>query len=105
MASSAGVRIHAIGVGTPEGTVVEIDGFTVATALDEAQLTEIADVTDGAYYRASDADTLDRIYESIDLKLERVEKEREVTALFAAAGGLLLAVGSLLSIAWFGRVI
>ncbi len=105
VASSAGVRIHAIGVGTPEGTVVEIDGFNVATALDEAQLTEIADVTDGAYYRASDADTLDRIYGSIDLKLERVEKEREVTALFAAAGGLLLAVGSLLSIAWFGRVI
>jgi hypothetical protein len=28
-----------------------------------------------------------------------------VTALFAAGGGLLLAIGSLLSIAWFGRVI
>ena len=31
--------------------------------------------------------------------------EREVTALFAAAGGLVLALGSLLSVAWFGRVI
>ena len=105
VASSAGVRIHAIGIGTPEGAVVEIDGFSVATALDEAQLTEIAEVTDGTYNRAGDAATLDRIYESVDLEFARVEKEREVTALFAAAGGLVLALGSMLSIAWFGRVI
>ena len=38
VASSAGVRVHAIGIGTPEGTVVEVDGFNVATALDEEQL-------------------------------------------------------------------
>jgi Ca-activated chloride channel homolog len=105
VASSAGVRVHAIGIGTPEGTVVEIDGFSVGTALDEELLTEIAEVTDGTYDVAGDASTLDRIYESIDLELARVEREREVTALFAAAGGLLLALGSLLSIAWFGRVI
>jgi Ca-activated chloride channel family protein len=105
VASTAGVRIHTIGIGTPEGAVVEIEGFNVATALDEAQLTEIAEVTDGTYNRASDAASLDRVYESIDLKLEQVEKEREITAIFAAAGGILLAVGSLLSIAWFGRVV
>ena len=105
VASSAGVRVHAIGVGTPEGTVIEIDGFNVATALDEEQMTAIADVTDGTYNRAGDAATLQRIYESVDLRLARVERQHEVTALFAAAGGLVLALGSLLSIAWFGRVI
>ncbi len=105
LASSAGVRVHTIGIGTPEGTVVEVDGFSVGTALDEELLTEIAEVTDGTYQRAADAAALERIYESIDLKLARVERQREVTALFAAAGGLLLALGSLLSIAWFGRVI
>ena len=68
-------------------------------------LTEIADVTDGSYNRAGDSATLQRVYESVDLKLERVERQREVTAVFAAAGGLVLALGSLLSIAWFGRVI
>ena len=41
----------------------------------------------------------------MDLELASVEREREVTALFAAAGGLVLALGSLLSVAWFGRVI
>ena len=45
------------------------------------------------------------IYKSIDLEFKRVKKPREVTALFAAAGGLLLALGSLLSIVWLGRVI
>jgi len=105
VASSAGVPVHAIGVGTPEGTVVEVDGFNVATALDEDLLTEIADVTNGSYNRAGDTATLGRVYESIDLELKQVDEEREVTALFAAAGALLLAIGSLLSIAWFGRVI
>ena len=105
VASSAGVPVHAIGVGTPEGTVVEVDGFNVATALDEDMLTEIADVTNGSYNRAGDAATLAQVYESIDLELKQVDEEREVTALFAAAGALLLAIGSLLSIAWFGRVI
>jgi Ca-activated chloride channel family protein len=105
VASSAGVRVHAIGVGTTEGTVVQIDGFNVATALDEGLLKKIADVTDGTYDRAGDAAALAGIYKSIDLEFKRVKKPQEVTALFTAAGGLLLVFGSLLSIAWFGRVI
>jgi Ca-activated chloride channel family protein len=105
VASTAGVRVHAIGVGTTEGTVVQVDGFNVATALDEDLLKQIAEVTDGTYHQAGDAAALAGIYDSIDLEFKRVEKPREVTALFAAAGGLLLAIGSLLSIAWFGRVI
>jgi Ca-activated chloride channel family protein len=105
VASSAGVHIHTVGVGTPEGTVLEIDGFSVATALDEDMLEQIAKVTDGSYQRAEDAESLADVYKSIDLELESVEKPREVTALFAAGAGLLLALGSLLSIAWFGRVV
>ena len=105
VASTAGVPVHAIGVGTEEGSVVEVDGFSLATALDEALLQEIAEVTDGTYQQAADAEALTGIYESIDLDFKRVDEPREVTALFAAVGGLLLALGSVLSIAWFGRVI
>ena len=43
VASTAGVRVHAIGLGTEQGTVVEVDGFNVATALDADLLTEIAE--------------------------------------------------------------
>ena len=106
VASSAGVRVHAIGIGTPEGTVVEVDGFNVATALDEEQLTQIADVTDGSYHRAGDAATLAQIYESVDLKLaSRRARARDHRPVRGRRAGSLLALGSLLSIAWFGRVI
>jgi Ca-activated chloride channel family protein len=105
VASSAGVPIHAIGLGTKEGTVVQIDGFSEATALDEDLLKKIADVTDGSYQQAADAETLAKVYGSIKLETKTVEKPREATAVFAAAGGLLLVLGSVLSLAWFGRVI
>ena len=105
VASTAGVSIHAIGVGTKEGTVVQIDGFNLATALDEDLLKKIAEVTDGTYRRAGDANALEGIYESIDLEFKHVERPREVTALFAAGGVVLLVLGSVLSMAWFGRVI
>ena len=105
VASTAGVPVHAIGVGTEEGSVVKVDGFSLATALDEGLLQEIAEVTDGTYKQAADAAALTGIYQSIDLDFKQVDEPREVTALFAAVGGLLLALGSLLSIAWFGRVI
>ncbi len=105
VASTAGVRVHAIGLGTEQGTVVEVDGFNVATALDADLLTEIANVTDGTYHQAADAGALTEVYESIDLEFKRVTKPREVTAVFAAAAGLLLALGAALSIVWFGRVI
>jgi Ca-activated chloride channel homolog len=105
VASTAGVPVHTIGVGTKKGTVVEVDGFSVATALDASMLKRIADVTDGTYHQASDSAALAGVYESIDLDFKNVKKPREMTGAFAAAGLLLLAVGSVLSIAWFGRVI
>jgi Ca-activated chloride channel homolog len=105
VASTAGVPVHAIGIGTKQGTVIEVDGFNIATALDEDLLKEIANVTDGTYDHAADAAALAKVYDSIDLEFKTMKKPREVTALFAAAGGLLLALGAVLSMSWFGRVI
>jgi Ca-activated chloride channel family protein len=105
VASTAGVHIHTIGVGTEQGTVVDINGFSVATALDADTLKKIADTTDGSYHQATDAASLAKVYKSIDLSFKQVKKPREVTAAFAAVGALLLAVGSMLSIVWLGRVV
>ena len=105
VASTAGVRVHAIGVGTEQGTVVQVDGFNVATSLDAAMLQKIADTTDGTYDQATDAAALTGVYKSIDLQFKTVKKPREVTALFSALGGLLLVLGSALSIFWLGRVV
>jgi Ca-activated chloride channel family protein len=85
--------------------VIEVDGFNIATALDEALLKKIATVTDGTYDQAADAAALAKVYDSIDLEFKATRKPREVTALFAAGGGLLLVLGAVLSMLWLGRVI
>jgi Ca-activated chloride channel family protein len=105
IASVAGVHIHAIGVGTPEGTVVDIGGFNVATALDRELLTQVAGVSDGTYFEATDAASLTDIYKNIDLDFKSVTEHTEVTALFTAGAALLLLIGALLSVFWFGRVV
>jgi Ca-activated chloride channel homolog len=105
IASVAGVQIHAIGIGTERGTVVDIGGFNVATALDGALLAEVAKVSDGTYYEAADAASLAEIYRSIDLDFKSKTEHTEVTALFTAGAALLLVIGALLSVFWFGRVV
>jgi Ca-activated chloride channel family protein len=105
LASVAGVRVHTIGVGTPEGTVVQIDGFSVATAMDPDLLEQIATTTDGTYHTADDASGLAAISRSIDLHFKLVSQHTEVTGLFSAGGVVLLVAGALLSVVWFGRVV
>ena len=73
VASAAGVRVHTIGVGTKQGTVVEIDGFSVATALDEDLLKKIADVTDGTYH---EAERRRRAREHLQVDRPRVQARR-----------------------------
>jgi Ca-activated chloride channel family protein len=105
LASTAGVRVYPVGLGSAAGTVLEIDGFQVATALDEPLLKEIASTTDGEYFAAGDEAELRAVYSSIDLSWTVEAKQLEVTALFAGAAAILLLVGAGLSLAWYGRVI
>lgn len=105
IASGAGVRIYPIGLGKPEGTVLDIDGFQVATALDEPLLREIASRTDGKYYAAADEQALAGVYDSIDLTWTVATEHIELTALFAGAAALLVLVGVGLSFLWFGRAV
>ncbi|MFC7479897.1 VWA domain-containing protein [Luedemannella flava] len=60
LAANAGVHIHTIGVGTVAGATIEVDGFQVATALDEGLLTQIAQTTTGTYHRAGDGSSSTR---------------------------------------------
>ena len=53
-AADRGVRIFTVGVGTAEGTTLEVEGFKVHSRLDEPMLRQIAEMTDGAYYAADD---------------------------------------------------
>jgi len=105
LAAAAGVHIETIGIGTADGTTVEVDGYQVATALDEAQLTAIAEATGGSYHPAGDAAALERIQQTIDKRLTTRPETVEVTALFAAAALALLTAGGLLMIRWYGRIV
>jgi Ca-activated chloride channel family protein len=105
VASVAGVRVHTIGVGTPGGTVVQIDGFSVATALDQSLLQNIASVTNGSYHSATAAGGLAAVTRAIDLKFKIVTEHTEITGLFAAAGVVLLIIAAALSVLWAGRVV
>lgn len=105
LASTAGVRVYPIGLGSPQGTVLQVDGFQVATALDEPLLRSIATTTGGTYFPAADAQALSKVYDSIDLAWTVQGRPIEVTALFAAAAAVLLLWGVGLSLSRSGRVI
>ncbi|MGA3219508.1 MAG: VWA domain-containing protein [Acidimicrobiales bacterium] len=105
LASVAGVRVQTIGVGTAAGTTVQIDGFSVATALDSQTLEAVATVTNGSYHQVDDQAGLKAISKTINLHFTVVTQYTEVTALFAAAAALFLVAGALISAMWFGRVV
>jgi len=103
IAAQSGVRIYPIGLGSAEGTVVDVDGFSVATRLDEGLLREVAQTTNGTYFRAESAAQLDRVYDGIDLKLTTQGEMTEVTSIFAGVALLFLLAGGALSMLWLGR--
>lgn len=98
-----GVRIYTIGIGSPQGTTLHINGFTVHTQLDEAMLQQIAGMTNGTYYNAQTSQDLLKIYDNLDPELVIKPEQMEVTSIFAGASTLLLILGGLASLLWLGR--
>ena len=99
-----GVRIYTIGIGSPGGTTLHINGFTVHTQLDEAQLRQISQITGGTYFNAESAQDLLAIYDNLDTKLVIKPEKTEVTSIFAGASILVLLIGGLFSLLWFSRL-
>jgi Ca-activated chloride channel family protein len=104
LASTAEVRIQTIGVGTPAGTTVRIGGFSIATALHPQTLEDVANVANGTYHQVADRAAVREVSQTIDLHFTVVTEYTQVSAIFVAAAMLLLVVGALLSVLWFGRV-
>ena len=105
VASTAGVKVHTLGVGTEAGTTFQYQGFTIATALNTEALKQIATTTDGSFHTAGDAAGLAAISKTIHLRFKFVSQRTEVTAVFAAIAVALLFLGALTSVRWFGRVV
>jgi Ca-activated chloride channel family protein len=105
LASVAGLRIYPVGLGTAQGTVVDIDGFNVATKLDQDTLQQIASVSGGTYFNATSASELTKVYDNIDLKVTTEQKKTEITFAVTGVSIVLLVVGAALSLVWFGRLV
>lgn len=103
-AADFGIRIYPIGIGSVEGTLLQVEGFMVHSRLDEESLQLIAELTGGAYYSAVDEEDLRTVYENLSPQLVVRAQEMEVTSIFAGMSILLLAIGGLFSLLWFGRV-
>ena len=99
-----GVRVHTVGLGTTEGTVVEVDGFNVHTQLNESVLQEMALLTEGVYFGIEDMENVTSVYERLETEFVVESREIEITSALGGVSALLLLAGSTLSLFWFGRV-
>lgn len=104
MAKSLGVRVYTIGVGKnglapypyPVGGTYQMVNLPVE--IDEEVLTQIAQMTDGQYYRATNNDELKRVYEDIDklekskLRVREYSKRYEMYQLFGLIGLITLII-------------
>jgi Ca-activated chloride channel family protein len=103
-AASRGVRIYTVGFGTRQGGTINKNGWTMRVHLDEDALKEVASLTGGAYYRASDQMELSAAYEALTHELVMEKVEREVSGFFANIAMVLTLIAASLSILWLGRV-
>lgn len=105
LAVNLGVPVYTVGVGSTAGTIINVDGMSIHTQLDESMLKQVADVSGGRYYFGNDENELKRIYDDLEPSLSIKPEEMELTSLFAGLGILIFLIGGTLSFLWFGRVL
>lgn len=103
-ARDRGVRIDTVGIGSPGGATIEVDGFRIHTQLDEAALRAISDTSGGTYYAAADQGDLSAIYADVGSRLVVRTEPFELTPILAVLGFAFLFAGGVTSLRWFGRM-
>lgn len=118
-AAARGLRVYTIGFGTTEPaqmmcTPDQISGgssfgqgsrgFTGGgrgnREIDEETLTEVADVSGGRYFRATDADELTDVLADLPREFGLHKQDVEITVWFVLGGGLLAFTGAGLALWW-----
>ncbi len=96
LAKAVGVRIHTIGAGSQGEAPYPVDDpvfgkryVMLPADVDEGTLKEIADITGGRYFRATDAGALEAIYREID-SMEKTRVETRSYVDYSEFGGILL---------------
>jgi Ca-activated chloride channel homolog len=104
------IPIFTVSLGTAGGTIMTHGRASATPVLrrvppDPQALAEIAQVSGGRAYTATDADRLADIYRQLSVQLAHRKQSEELTAYLVGAGLALLLLGSALSLLWFGRLI
>ena len=104
LAKAVGVRIHTIGAGSQEEAPYPVEDpifgkryVMMPVQVDEGTLKQVAEITGGSYFRATDAGTLEAIYRTID-SMEKTRVETRTYVDYSEFGSVLLlpALGLLL---------
>ena len=116
IAKSYGIRVYTIGVGTnkvapyPMPVAGGVQYVNIPVEIDTQTLRDIAQTTDGNFYRATSTAELKKIYKDID-KLEKSKfnvkhfaKRYEAYQPFALGALLVLLLEILLRLTWFRRI-
>jgi Ca-activated chloride channel homolog len=104
LAKAVGVRIHTIGAGSQEEAPYPVDDpvfgkryVMMPVQVDEGTLRQVAEITGGAYFRATDAGALEAIYRQIDT-MEKTRVETKTYVDYSEFGGALILPALLLLI-------
>jgi len=98
------VKVYTVGVGTPEGTFLNLGGRSIWVRLDEDTLREMAEITGGRYYLAKSSLELRRVYRQISRTVGWESRPTEVAAMAAAAAALLLVAAVGISLLGVNRI-
>ena len=107
-AASLHIPIYTIALGTYKGTIPITRGATTVTVYvppSPQELAQIATVSGGKAFTASDTAGLRAVYAHLAAKLGHKTVKQQITSSFAGVGLVLLLVGSVLTLRWFGRLI
>ena len=103
------VPVYTVVVGTPEGVVEETvtGGFRqiIRVPPSPETLQQIAALSGGEFFTATDAEGLERVYEELGSRLGTRKESREVGDYFAGGAAAFLLAGGALSALWFRRVV
>jgi Ca-activated chloride channel homolog len=103
-ARAAGMPVSTIAYGTESGTA-DLWGGQQAVPVDETTLRQLADQTDGRFYRASSTDELRDVYQDIGSSIGWHVEPVDITPYAALLGMLLALVAGALSLRWFSRIV
>jgi Ca-activated chloride channel homolog len=102
------IPVYTVSVGTPNGTIVIRQGSRSTTApvpVSREQLSQIASLSGGKAFTASDSAGVKAAYERLAARLGKKHVEEEITTSFVGIGLALLALGSVMTLWWFGRLV